>query len=95
MRSHTHTEVDGTSGTRTTAVWMAELYGRVLKIDGVDESGDFFVLGGTSLSAVELLDAIAEETGVRIPVRNFYRATAVADLARELDDRITEAEEGA
>ncbi|WP_017582724.1 phosphopantetheine-binding protein [Nocardiopsis valliformis] len=78
------------------AALVAALYARVLKVDAVGESDDFFVLGGTSLSAMDLLDAIAEETGVLIPVRNFYMATGVTELTRELNRRITEpTDEGA
>ena len=69
---------------------VAALYARVLKVDAVGAGDDFFVLGGTSLSAMDLLDTIAEETGVLIPVRNFYMATGVTELTRELNRRITE-----
>jgi acyl carrier protein len=74
-----------TQDKQDTALRIAELYERVLGVQGVGGDDDFFVLGGTSLSAIRLLDLITEEHGVEVPVKNFYRATAVADLAREVD----------
>ncbi|HEV2640022.1 MAG TPA: phosphopantetheine-binding protein [Actinocrinis sp.] len=66
---------------------IAGLFGRVLGVGGVGAQDDFFVLGGTSFSAMELLDAIVEEFGCRVPARAFYRATGVAELAGEVEDR--------
>ncbi|MRT44847.1 acyl carrier protein, partial [Xylella fastidiosa subsp. multiplex] len=56
----------------------------------VRQDDDFFVLGGTSLSAIELLDTITDELGVRVPVGDFYRATGVAELADVVDARVAE-----
>jgi acyl carrier protein len=60
---------------------IAALYERVLGLRDVGDDDDFFVLGGSSLSAIALLDAIDEELRVQLPVRDFYQATRVADLA--------------
>lgn len=65
--------------------YVQSVFQRVLKLDqetGPDD--DFFVLGGTSLAAMEVVDLIEEEQGLRIPVRNFYRSTVVRALALEL-----------
>jgi acyl carrier protein len=75
---------------RPTGKRIAELYERVLRVGNVQQDDDFFVLGGTSLSAIELLDTIAEELGVRVPVGDFYRATGVAELADVVDVRAAE-----
>ncbi|GAA3723836.1 phosphopantetheine-binding protein [Streptomyces tremellae] len=80
---------------RPTGERMAELYERVLRVGDVRQEDDFFVLGGTSLSAIELLDTIAEELGVRVPVGDFYRATGVAELADVVDARTAERAGGA
>lgn len=79
---HTDETLDtAPSEVQATADRIAGLYARVLGIQEVGRNDDFFVLGGTSLSAMELLDRIADEIGVRLPVRDFYHSTCVADLA--------------
>lgn len=63
------------------AVRVAVLYARVLRLDEVGDTDDFFALGGDSLAAVDLLEAVQEEFGIEVPARRFYRATAVCELA--------------
>jgi hypothetical protein len=63
---------------------IAELYRRVLNLPEVEPGDDFFVLGGTSWTALELLELIGREFTLVVPVRTFYRATAVRELAREV-----------
>ncbi|HEX8305963.1 MAG TPA: acyl carrier protein [Jatrophihabitans sp.] len=63
---------------------VASLYSQVLEIPEIGADDDFFVAGGTSLSALTLLDLVAAEFGVQVPVRTFYQATSVRDLAREV-----------
>ena len=60
---------------------IAEIYERVLEVENVKVDDDFFALGGTSISAIELLKVIGKEM-TKVPVRDFYQATVVADLAR-------------
>ncbi|MDX2680517.1 phosphopantetheine-binding protein [Streptomyces sp. NY05-11A] len=78
-----------------TSLRVAELYARVLNLEHVTEGDDFFQLGGTSLSAMELLDAIDDDLGVRLPPRALYRATVVSELAKEIDARVPAPAEGA
>ncbi|MFT7840493.1 phosphopantetheine-binding protein [Saccharothrix sp. BKS2] len=95
MHSASSTAARRGDGEEGASKQVAEFYGRVLGIDDVGPDDDFFVLGGTSLSAMALLDAIEEELGVRLPVRVLYRASAVSELAREVDTRLTELRRGA
>ncbi|ROQ69488.1 acyl carrier protein [Streptomyces sp. 840.1] len=74
---------------------IAEIYGRVLKIEDVRDSDDFFTLGGTSLSAIALLEAIDKEFGARLTPGVFYRATVVSELAHEVNARLAGTGEGA
>lgn len=71
----------GTGPGQDTRQRIAAIYARLLKVRDVGENDDFFVLGGTSLSAIALLDTIAEELGVHVAANDFYRATRVAELA--------------
>ncbi|TQN28375.1 phosphopantetheine binding protein [Haloactinospora alba] len=86
---------DAERDSRATAAWIAGLYAHILEVGDVSADSDFFVLGGTSLLAMRLLDTIAETTGTRIPVRAFYHATRVSELAREVDARLPDATRGA
>lgn len=73
---------------------IAALFTRVLKVADVRDDDDFFTLGGSSLSAIELLDAIADELAVELPVGDFYQSTSVAELARAVDAHRAAAERG-
>jgi acyl carrier protein len=77
-------ETAETTGTDTRC-HIAALFTRVLKVADVRDDDDFFTLGGSSLSAIELLDAIADELAVELPVGDFYQSTSVTELARAVD----------
>ncbi|MEU0086953.1 acyl carrier protein [Streptomyces sp. NPDC006274] len=65
--------------------YVATLFARLLGVAAPGPDDDFFVLGGTSLSAMDLIALIEQERGVLLPVRDFYRGTSVAELAATLD----------
>ncbi|WP_078883864.1 acyl carrier protein [Streptomyces sp. NRRL S-340] len=72
--------------------YVQSVFRRVLRLEqDAAPDDDFFVLGGTSLAAMEVIDLIERERGLRIPVRNFYRSTVVRALALELDPSRREA----
>lgn len=65
--------------------YVQGVFQRVLKLQQeVSPDDDFFALGGSSLTAMEVIDLIEAEQGLRLPVQNFYQATAVRELAGEL-----------
>lgn len=88
MHSPTEANTHHESRVPATGERIAELYARVLGVDDVSAHDDFFVLGGTSLSAMQLLDLIEAELGVAVPVKSFYRATGVTELAHEVQSQI-------
>ncbi|NKS03385.1 amino acid adenylation domain-containing protein [Rhodococcus hoagii] len=70
-----------TAGQRTVARLMSEVLGG----DALGRDSDFFVYGGNSLLATQLVSRIGSETGVRIDVRDVFENPTVAGLAGILD----------
>ena len=65
---------------------IAGLFGRVLAIDGVGATDDFFALGGHSILAARLAFAIHEALGVDLPSRAVFEATTPRALAAALNE---------
>jgi len=70
---------------RIAAIWC-----EVLRVSEVPIDRDFFVLGGTSVLAVQVAQRLEDETGVAVPLRALFEAPTIEQLARylqgELDD---------
>jgi acyl carrier protein len=64
------------------ALWGEHLNGREV---GADD--DFFVLGGTSLIGIKIIDRIAQDYGVELSVRAFYLAQTPARVAELIEQR--------
>ncbi|MBY6365777.1 non-ribosomal peptide synthetase [Rhodococcoides corynebacterioides] len=81
--------LDGTTAHRAPSTpderVVADVLAAVLGRESVGVDDDFFALGGTSLSATVFTAALAERTGVRVPVRAVFENPTVAGLAA-LDD---------
>lgn len=58
------------------------LWRRALGRDDVDLDGDFFLLGGSSLSAVDLLAGIEEALRLRLPLASLIEMPTVREFAR-------------
>ncbi|MCC5863482.1 MAG: SDR family NAD(P)-dependent oxidoreductase, partial [Gammaproteobacteria bacterium] len=61
---------------------LAELWGKLLGVDGVGIRDSFFDLGGHSLVAVRLFNAVTERFGVDLPMSVMMQAPTIADLAK-------------
>jgi phthiocerol/phenolphthiocerol synthesis type-I polyketide synthase E len=65
---------------------LVELWRGVLGVDRLGVDQDFFVLGGNSLVAVQLIAQIRKATGVRLPMRVLFDAPTVAELAVQIEE---------
>lgn len=64
---------------------LIKLWERLLNVEGVSPSDDFFALGGHSLLAAQLFDEIERRFGRRLPLDTlWYKGARVADLAQLL-----------
>ena len=62
---------------RLVAGIFAEVFGRPVE----DRDANFLILGGHSLLAIKVVNRIAQATGVRLAMRDFFTAPTVAGLA--------------
>uniref|UniRef100_UPI003D7526F9 thioester reductase domain-containing protein n=1 Tax=Nocardia lijiangensis TaxID=299618 RepID=UPI003D7526F9 len=71
----------------TTEHLVARTFTDVLGVASVGCQQDFYELGGNSLLAFQLRNALTAETGVPIPLREFFRAPTVKSIAGLIDGR--------
>nr|BFE59215.1 non-ribosomal peptide synthetase [Dactylosporangium thailandense] len=69
---------------------VSELWRSLLELDRVGRDQNFFVLGGDSLLATRLVQALRDRFGVALSLPQLFAMTTVADQARH----ITQMEEG-
>jgi 3-oxoacyl-(acyl-carrier-protein) synthase/thioester reductase-like protein/acyl carrier protein len=68
---------------------IREIWTFILEIDDFDDTADFFELGGTSLSALDMIDEIKKVfAGVKITYEDIYVFASVAKLTDEIHRQI-------
>jgi non-ribosomal peptide synthetase component F/acyl carrier protein len=60
---------------------LAGIWREVLRVEHVGPSDDFFDLGGHSLLATKIAALVRDRLGVEVPLRTFFDAPTVAELA--------------
>ncbi|WP_084684610.1 hybrid non-ribosomal peptide synthetase/type I polyketide synthase [Maribacter forsetii] len=64
---------------------IAAIWEKELSISGIGLDDNFFEMGGTSLMAQKVTNAMMKTTGIRIPVTKLYQYTTIASLSLFLD----------
>ncbi|MFD4433774.1 thioester reductase domain-containing protein, partial [Nocardia sp. NPDC058497] len=70
---------------------VARTFAAVLGVDEVGRDQDFYAQGGNSLLAFQVRSLLMAETGLQLPLRDFFRTPSVASLAALIDGRSTSA----
>jgi acyl carrier protein len=65
---------------------LATLWQRMLQVERISRSDDFFRLGGHSLLAMRLIAHVRDEFAVELPLRAIFEQSVLAGLARAVDD---------
>ncbi|MBK7087057.1 MAG: hypothetical protein IPH53_21375 [Flavobacteriales bacterium] len=61
---------------------LAGIWAKLLKVDQVGVSDNFFEIGGHSLLGIQMLAQVEKQTGKRLPIKTLFQAPTIAQLAR-------------
>jgi acyl transferase domain-containing protein len=65
---------------------LAEIWASALRLDRVGAEDDFYLLGGDSIVAIELISQIRKRLGLALPVTVLLEDASVRSLAQRLDE---------
>jgi phthiocerol/phenolphthiocerol synthesis type-I polyketide synthase E len=71
---------------------VAALWSELLGASPVGRDDDFFLLGGNSLVAIQLVSLVQDRLGVQLPIRSLFEAPTVAGVARLLETALAAAD---
>ena len=74
------------AGQGNTASHLADIWGAVLGLPHVEETANFFDLGGDSLKAMEVIVRVSEAMQVDLPLLSFFEDPTVKHLAAVIDE---------
>ena len=63
---------------------LAQIWAELLQTESVGRNADFFALGGDSLVAVRMVEAVRDRMGCEIALRDIFATPNLAALARQL-----------
>ncbi|WP_244894138.1 non-ribosomal peptide synthetase [Planobispora rosea] len=69
---------------------VAEVFAELLGVERIGVHDDFFEAGGNSLLGIRAMARIRRQVEVDLPVRGLFSYATVADLAAEIERRLTE-----
>ncbi|MEA2175746.1 MAG: hypothetical protein QOD00_3338 [Blastocatellia bacterium] len=67
---------------------LADIWSRVLGVERVGARDDFFMLGGNSLSATQLVSRLREAFDVELPLRLLFKHPTIAQLASLIEEML-------
>ncbi|MEP7245588.1 MAG: amino acid adenylation domain-containing protein [Gammaproteobacteria bacterium] len=67
---------------------LAGVWQRVLGLESVGRSDNFFSLGGNSLKSIQVLVRVADTYGVNVSVRDFFNAPTIEGLAAHVEQAL-------
>jgi thioesterase domain-containing protein len=73
---------------------LAAIWEEVLEVGPIGVEDDFFELGGHSLLAVRIMALVYKQIGRSTPVATLFRSPTVANLARNLQERPADIDDG-
>lgn len=74
---------------------LATIWLDLLGLESVGRQDDFFVLGGSSLLAMQVIARIRRDLGIPAEISDLFEAPRIADLARRLESRAAAGSAGA
>ena len=73
---------------------LAALWNGLLNRQVTDRRQSFFALGGDSLLATRMVEAVRDRYGVEVPLRELFAQPALAHLAATIEEQVKDYEEG-
>lgn len=63
---------------------VADLWMKALEVDAVDAQDNFLDVGGTSISAFEIIAGIRDQLGIDVTVQEFFEHLTIAEMCGAL-----------
>lgn len=76
IKPHSHKEV-----------MLSEVWQKILMLDDISVSDNFFDIGGTSLKAIQMVDTLKEEYGIEIPIVSIFRYPNIKALGGYINEK--------